>query len=48
MKNIKLLSSTELVEINGGHQGAAYEFGHALGKALIMASCVMFFFMPKD
>jgi hypothetical protein len=48
MENLKEMSSLELLEFNGGHNGAAYEIGRALGKALIMASCIAFFFMPKD
>lgn len=48
MENIQLLSSTELLDVNGGHNGAAYEFGRSLGKALIMVACIAFFFSPKD
>lgn len=38
------LNFNELVEIEGGHEGTAYEVGHYVGKALMVAACIACFF----
>lgn len=37
------LNLDELMEIDGGHDGVAYEIGHYAGKALMVAACIMCF-----
>ncbi|HFK5575437.1 hypothetical protein KRE40_16365 [Elizabethkingia meningoseptica] len=48
MENLKSLTVTELKEINGGHDGTAYEIGKAVGTtvkyARYVALAVSFFF----
>ncbi len=51
-KMIQELSNTEIIEINGGHNGTAYEAGQACRQALentlLIMACVAFFFAPKS
>lgn len=46
------LKFDELIEINGGHQGPAYqagvEVGHFLTGLATVAACVAIFLMPKS
>lgn len=46
------LKNNELLEINGGHKGAAYEAGAAVGdfitKAGVILGIAALFFMPKS
>lgn len=49
---IQELSNVEIIEINGGHDGAAYNAGkaarEAVEDALFFIACVGYFFMPKS
>ena len=40
MKNLILLSNEELLSVNGGHEGIAYEAGVWLGKAVRAAAAI--------
>lgn len=40
MKNLVLLSSEELLIVNGGHDGVAYEAGVWLGKIVRAAATI--------
>ena len=35
------LNFNELMEIEGGHDGVAYEAGHYAAKALLAAGCIL-------
>lgn len=35
------LSLNDMIEIEGGHDGIAYEVGHYAGKALLLTACVL-------
>ncbi|URC12614.1 MULTISPECIES: hypothetical protein [Flavobacterium] len=35
------LNLNELIEIEGGHDGIAYQIGHYAGKALLVTACVL-------
>ncbi|WP_170214111.1 hypothetical protein [Flavobacterium pectinovorum] len=37
------LNFNELIEIDGGHDDLAYEVGHYVGKALMVAACIACF-----
>lgn len=49
---IQELSNIEIIEINGGCNGAAYNAGRAAREAvedaLFLMACVAFFFIPKS
>ena len=49
---IQELNNIEIIEISGGHNGAAYQFGKncrsALETTMLICAGVAFFFMPKS
>lgn len=48
MKNLQNLTKNEMTIINGGHDGDAYNWGKACGKALQIVGALALFFIPKS
>lgn len=54
LENLELIpmSMTELITVDAGHKGLAYDIGHAIGEgisgAITIAGCIALFFTPKS
>jgi hypothetical protein len=49
---VEAISDIEAKEIDGGHEGLAYQIGQGLGKVVVftvtVAAFVVYFFAPKS